>query len=157
MIFCGDRQGMQNTRPPLCCWQEFNQQSWNLEVRQAMIMGTDITCLKHSSGLVNCTSAKIVLDYSGLSPQTRNRVDWCDFDSCRVGLIESKLSKCLTLDVSIGVIIHAISMETLSAERVCCVYLANQYLQIMDLSSYLTYVIQTGLWLPCFWNIWVIG
>jgi hypothetical protein len=90
-----------------------------------MIIGIGITCLEHSSGPVNCTAAKIMLAYSGSSTQTQTRVDRRNFDSCRVGFIESKLSKCMTLDAYVGVFLHVVSMEIFLAERAFCVYQAN--------------------------------
>jgi hypothetical protein len=82
-----------------------------------MIMGIGITCLEHALGPVNCTSAKTMLAYSSSSPRTRTRVDWRYFDSCRVGLIESKPSNCEAPDGSIGAFLHAVSMEKNLAER----------------------------------------
>jgi hypothetical protein len=77
-------------------------------------------------GPVNRTAAKTILSYSSLSPRTRTRMDWRNFDSCRVGLIESKPSKCMAPDMSVSAILHAVGMDFLSAERVWCVYRANQ-------------------------------
>jgi hypothetical protein len=75
---------------------------------------------------VNCTAPKTVLAYSSSSPGTRTRVDWRNFDSCRVGLIELKPSSCMALDASVGSFLHAAGTEIISVERVCYVYRANQ-------------------------------
>jgi hypothetical protein len=80
-------------------------------MRRVMIMGIGITSLEHSSGPVNCTAAKTMLAYSSSSPRTRTHVDWHYFDSCSVGLIESKPSNCEAPDASIGAFLHAVSME----------------------------------------------
>jgi hypothetical protein len=120
-------------------------------VHRVMIMGIGITCLEHSSGPVNCTTAKTMLAYSSSSPRTRTRVDWRYFDSCRIGLIESKPSNCEAPDASIGAYLHAVSKKIFSTERLIRIP-GHPVLLTMDLPSYLTYGIRTGLLLPCFGN-----